>query len=41
MISDQSVGNILKRNGIPPAPKRDRDKTWADFTKTHQDVLVA
>ena len=26
-LSDQTVGNILKRNGIPPAPDRNQDIT--------------
>jgi putative transposase len=40
-ISDQTVGNILKRHGIPPAPKRKRTTTWQEFIRTHLDVLVA
>ncbi len=32
-LSDQTVGNILKRNGIPPAPDRNQDTTWATFIK--------
>jgi putative transposase len=39
--SDQTVGNILKRHGIPPAPKRKKTTTWQEFTRTHLDVLVA
>jgi hypothetical protein len=35
------VGNILKRHGIPPAPKRKKTTTWQEFTRTHLDVLVA
>ncbi len=38
--SDQTVGNILKRNGIPPVPGRSQDKTWSKFIKNHQDVLA-
>ena len=30
-ISDQSVGNILRSHGIPPAPKRSANTTWKDF----------
>ena len=26
-VSDQTIGNILKRNGIPPAPNRTQDTT--------------
>ncbi len=40
-ISDQSVGNILKRHGIPPAPERKTTTTWKEFIRTHLDVLVA
>ena len=39
-ISDASVGNILKKHGILPAPERDRDTKWTDFIKSHMDVLV-
>ena len=39
-LSDQTVGNILQRHGIPPAPKRLRTTTWADFIRTHMAVLV-
>jgi len=27
-VSDQTVGNILRRYGIPPAPKRSQKTTW-------------
>ena len=27
-VSDQAVGNILKRHGIPPAPERKATTTW-------------
>jgi putative transposase len=40
-ISDQTVGNILKRHGIAPAPQRKTTTTWNDFIRTHMDVLVA
>jgi putative transposase len=40
-ISDQSVGNILKRHGLPPAPERQTTTTWKEFIRTHMDVLVA
>jgi len=41
IISDQTVGNILKRHGIPPAPERKMMTTWKAFIRTHLDVLVA
>jgi putative transposase len=40
-LSDQTVGNILKRQGIPPAPERKTTTTWKEFIRTHMDVLVA
>ena len=39
-ISDQTVGNILQRHGIPPAPERKCMTTWADFIRTHMAVLA-
>jgi hypothetical protein len=38
-ISDQTVGNILKRHGIPPAPPRTHTMTWREFIRIHMDVL--
>jgi transposase InsO family protein len=40
-LSDQTVGNILKRNGIAPSPERKRNTTWADFIRQHKEVLWA
>jgi len=40
-ISDQTVGNILKRRGLPPAPERKKTSTWREFIRTHMDVLWA
>ena len=40
-ISDQTVGNILKRHGILPAPERKKTTTWKEFIRMHMDVLVA
>jgi transposase InsO family protein len=40
-ISDQTVGNILKRHGIPSAPERKKTTTWKEFIRVHMDVLVA
>ena len=40
-VSDQTVGNILKRHGIAPAPERKATTTWKEFIRTHLDVLVA
>jgi putative transposase len=40
-ISNQTVGNILKRHSIPPAPERKKTTTWDEFIRTHMEVLVA
>ncbi len=40
-VSDQTVGNVLKRNGIVPAPERKKHTTWKQFIRSHMDVLVA
>jgi hypothetical protein len=39
-LSDQTVGNILRRHSILPAPERKRTTTWADFIHTHMAVLA-
>jgi putative transposase len=31
VISDQTVGNVLRRNGLPPAPERKRMTPWSVF----------
>jgi hypothetical protein len=40
-ISDQTVGNILKRHSIAPAPERKKTVTWREFIRFHLDVLLA
>jgi transposase InsO family protein len=40
-ISDTTVGNLLKANGIEPAPDRKRQTTWKTFLKAHWEVLGA
>jgi hypothetical protein len=40
-ISDQTVGNILKRHSIPPAPERQKTVPWREFIRMHLDVLGA
>jgi hypothetical protein len=40
-ISGQTVGNILKRHGLPPAPKRKKTTTWREFIRLHMDMLLA
>jgi hypothetical protein len=39
-VSDQTVGNILRRFGIVPAPKRRQQMSWADFIRSHMAVLT-
>jgi len=39
-LSDQTIGNILKRHGIAPAPKRSQSTSWKDFIATHMAVLA-
>jgi hypothetical protein len=40
-ISDQTVGNILKRHHIPPAAERTKTLTWREFIRMHMAVLGA
>jgi len=39
-VADQTVGNILRRHGIAPAPKRSQTTTWKDFISRHMAVLA-
>jgi putative transposase len=39
-VSDQTVGNVLRRYGIAPAPKRSQNTTWKDFISSHMAVLA-
>jgi putative transposase len=41
-LSDQTVGNILRRHDIPPpAPEREQTTSWKGFIRAHMAVLVA
>jgi putative transposase len=40
-VSDQTVGNILRRHGLGTAPERTRQTTWAEFIRRHKEVLWA
>ena len=40
-VSDQTIGNVLRRHGIPPAPERKTKTTWAEFIRSHRAVLAA
>jgi hypothetical protein len=37
-VSDETVGNVLKRHGIAPAPKRSQTTTWKEFIQSHMAV---
>ena len=39
-VSDQTVGNVLQRHGLPPAPERKRTTTWPAFIRTHLALLA-
>jgi transposase InsO family protein len=41
VLSDSSIGNILKEHGIEPAPKRGKQLTWKTFLQSHWDALSA
>lgn len=38
-VSDNTIGNILKQNGLAPAPERKKTTTWKEFIRTHRDLL--
>ena len=40
-LSDETIGNILRRHDIPPAPKRKQTTNWKDFIRAHMAVLAA
>jgi transposase len=35
LLSHQTVGNILRRHGLSPAPKRKQAICWRDFIRSH------
>jgi transposase InsO family protein len=39
-VSDQTVGNVLRRHGIAPAPKRRQTTAWNDFIASHIAVIA-
>jgi len=40
-IGRGTIAEILARNGIDPAPERERKTTWKEFLEQHWDLLVA
>jgi len=39
-VCDQTVGNVLRRHALLPAPERRHTTTWAAFIRTHLALLV-
>ena len=39
-VCDQTVGNVLQRHGLSPAPGRKRTTTWSAFIRIHLALLV-
>ena len=40
-IGRGTIAEILTRNGIEPAPERERKTTWKEFLEQHWDLIVA
>ena len=40
-VSHQTVGNVLERHGLLPAPDRERKTSWREFIRSHTEVLAA
>ena len=40
-VGRTTIANILKANGIDPAPERGKRTTWSQFLRAHWDVLAA
>ena len=41
IVGRGTVANILKKNGIEPAPERVRKTTWKEFLTQHWELIVA
>jgi len=39
-VCDQTVGNVLQRHGLPPAPERKRTTPWSAFIRAHLALLA-
>ena len=39
-VCDQTIGNVLQRHGLPPAPDRKRTTTWQAFIRIHLALLA-
>jgi transposase len=40
-VSHETVGDILKRHGLDPAPERRKGTSWAEFIRSHKAVFAA
>ncbi len=38
---EETVAEVLRRHGVPPAPKRVSSLSWSEFIRVHQDVIAA
>ena len=41
IVGRTTIANILKRNGIEPAPERNRKTTWKEFLRRHWAQIIA
>jgi HTH-like domain len=41
LLAHNTIANILRRNGIEPAPERSRKTTWREFLNRHWQQIVA
>lgn len=41
VVGRGTISNVLKRNGIEPAPERSKHTTWSTFLRAHWKVLAA
>ena len=40
LVGRGTIANVLKRNGIEPAPERSKRTTWSTFLRAHWSVLA-
>src|SRR5262245_36389735 len=41
LVARTTIANILRRNGIEPAPERNRKTTWKEFLRRHWAQIIA
>ena len=39
-VLDGTIGNVPRRHGVAPAPKRSQNTTWKEFIASHMSVLA-